>query len=185
MTGPGPPPADGGSWLARLGRWWCLRAAAAAPRRSPAGAIFLLSAAWLAVWVAIDRWQRQPEPRFAADGIPLLAWYALGVLVLAALLRSRARPRPAFGAALVVALGAVWLPLVYVGVGSLLLTPGRYAWGASPWRCICSCTCGAARTRSPGGAGRRSGRGSRVHRRVHPRQRPARRHPGRVESAGR
>ena len=137
MIEPGPPrpaqrrPAGLGSWLATLGRLWCLRVVAAAPSRSPTGAIVVLSVLWLAAWVAIDWWQRQPQPKFSTDGIPLLAWHALGVLTLAALLRWRVSPRPAYGSALVIALGAVWLPLIYVGVGGEFLVSPGYGWGAA------------------------------------------------------
>jgi Peptidase C13 family len=74
-----------------------------------------MGAAWLAAWVAIDHWQSQPDPRFVAAGIPLLAWYALAILLLAAVLRWRARPA-AFGPVLTLAMGVVPVPLLFVSV---------------------------------------------------------------------
>jgi hypothetical protein len=70
----------------------------------------------LAAWTAVDWWQRQPDPEFSVDGIPLLAWYVLAVLAVAGMLRWRARPRSTFGAMLILALGAVPVPLLLVGV---------------------------------------------------------------------
>ena len=89
----------------------------------------MLAVAWLAAWVVIDRWQRQPDPEFSADGIALLGWYATGLLALAGLLAWRAQPRPAFGAALVLALGAVPLPLLLMAVGSYYLD-SLWLWSA-------------------------------------------------------
>ena len=84
---------------------------------------------WLAGWGWIDWWQRRPEPVFYPDGIPLLAWYALGVIALAALLRRRAslrHPPAAYGA---LALGLVPLPLLLVTFGAAYLQP-RWFWAA-------------------------------------------------------
>ncbi len=102
-------------------RLWCLKSADAEPRGNPLAAIVVLSVFCLGAWMAVDWWQRQPDPEFSIDGIPLLAWYALAVWVLAGLLRWRARPRPAFGTMLVVALGAVPVPLLLVGVVAFYL----------------------------------------------------------------
>jgi len=74
-----------------------------------------MGAAWLSAWVAIDRWQIQPDPQFSAGGIPLLAWYAMAILGLAALLRWRSRTA-AFGPLLTLSMGAVPVPLLLVGV---------------------------------------------------------------------
>jgi hypothetical protein len=127
------PPATGNtphsSWFRVLLRIWCLRSAAAEPHGNPVAAITVLCVSCLGAWVAVDWWQRQPAPEFAVDGIPLLAWYALAVLALAALLRWRTRPRPAFGAMLVVALGAVPVPLLLVGVVAFYLQQ-PWAWWA-------------------------------------------------------
>jgi len=98
-------------------RVWCLRRVDAAPRGNPAAAITVLGMSWLAAWVIIDRWQRQPNPEFSVDGIPLLGWYAVGILGLAALLRWRSAPRPVVGATLALALGLVPLPLLLMSVG--------------------------------------------------------------------
>ena len=125
----GPPAAESpaagdaprGSWFRMLLRAWCLRSADAEPRANPLAAIVVLSVFCLGAWMAVDWWQRQPDPEFTVDGIPLLAWYALAVLVLAGLLRWRARPRPPFGAMLVVALGAVPVPLLLVGAVAFYL----------------------------------------------------------------
>ena len=85
-----------------------------------------MGTAWLATWVVIDRWQSQPDPQFFAGGIPLLAWYVLAILGLAAVLRWRARPAPAFGAVLALAMGAVPVPLLLTGVAAVLLDPSWF-----------------------------------------------------------
>jgi hypothetical protein len=109
-------------------RLWCLRKIDAEPRGNPAAAIAVLSIAWLAAWVIIDRWQRQPNPEFSLDGIPVLAWYALAVLGLAGLLSWRATPRPAVGATLVLALGLMPVPLLLMSVGIYTLETERFWW---------------------------------------------------------
>jgi Peptidase C13 family len=139
---PAEPPATGStpqsSWFRVLLRIWCLRSAAAEPRGNPVAAIIVLCVSCLGAWVAVDWWQRQPAPEFAVDGIPLLAWYALAVLALAALLRWRTRPRPAFGAMLVVALGAVPVPLLLIGVGAFYLQQPWAGWAgvAALYLCV-------------------------------------------------
>lgn len=128
---PGAKPA---SWWAALVRLWCLRAVADAPRGNPAVAGALLCVLWLAAWAGIDWWQRQPAPEFVVDGIALLAWYALGILCLAACVRWRSRPAPDFAAAVLLALGLTPVPLLLMGVGEYTLET-RWFWGAA---CACA-----------------------------------------------
>jgi hypothetical protein len=85
-----------------------------------------MGAAWLSAWVAIDRWQSQPDPQFFASGIPLLAWYVLAILGLAAVLRWCARPAPPFGPALALAMGAVPVPLLFAGVIAVYVDPSWF-----------------------------------------------------------
>jgi hypothetical protein len=89
--------------------------------------MLVMGGAWLILWVSIDRWQSEPDPQFLPSGVPLLAWYVLAILGLAALLQWRTRA-PAFAPMLAVALGAVPLPLLFVGVISIYLDP-RWFWG--------------------------------------------------------
>jgi Peptidase C13 family len=120
-TGTSPQQTPPQNWLAALARLWLLRPVRSAPAGNPLRAILVMGAAWLSVWVAVDRWQSQPDPRFFQSGIPLLAWYALAILGLAAVLRWRARPSPAFGPALAVAMGAVPAPLLFTGIAAVYL----------------------------------------------------------------
>jgi Peptidase C13 family len=117
-------------WLPFLARLWSMREPGPPPAGDPRPAVVAMAAAWLAAWVLIDRWLSQPDPRFYADGIPLLAWYALAVLGLAAALRWRSRPAPAFDRALALAMGAVPVPLLFTGVATVYLDP-RWFPGAS------------------------------------------------------
>jgi len=85
-----------------------------------------MAAVWLSVWAAIDRWLSQPDPRFLPSGIPLLAWYALAIVGLAALLRRYARPAPPFGPTLALTMGAVPVPLFFTGVVAAFLQPSWF-----------------------------------------------------------
>jgi Peptidase C13 family len=114
------------AWLSVLARLWLLRPVRSAPSGSPTRAMLVMGAAWLILWVSIDRWQSEPDPQFLASGVPLLAWYVLAILALAALMQWRTRA-PAFAPMLAVSLGAVPLPLLFVGVIAIYLDP-RWFW---------------------------------------------------------
>jgi hypothetical protein len=120
-------PAQG--WFTALARLWLLKPVRSTPSGDPQRAILIMAAVWLLAWVAIDRWQSQPDPQFLPSGIPLLAWYALAILGLAALLRRWARPAPALGPALALAIGAVPAPLFFTGVAAAYLDPSWYLAG--------------------------------------------------------
>ncbi len=75
------------------------------------------------LWLTIDWWQALPDPRFLAGGAPLLAWYALAILALAALLRWAAKPMPDYAASLLLALGLVPVPLLFASIATPLLSP--------------------------------------------------------------
>jgi hypothetical protein len=115
------PPPHG--WRRAMVRLWLLRPVTPAPAGKPLRATLIMGAAWLAAWIAIDRWQSQPEPQFFPDGIPLFAWYVLAILTLAALLRWRARPTLEFASVLALAMGAVPLPLLFASVAAAYLSP--------------------------------------------------------------
>ena len=69
------------------------------------------------------------DPQFLIAGAPPLAWYALAIPSLAALLRWRSRPMPAFDAALMLSLGLVPVPLFLAAVAAPYLSP-RWLLGA-------------------------------------------------------
>jgi hypothetical protein len=75
-----------------------------------------LSLVWLSLWVAVDWWEALPDPQFLLAGIPLFPWYALAILVLAALLRGQSNPKPPFAAALLLSLGLTPVPLLFAAV---------------------------------------------------------------------
>jgi Peptidase C13 family len=84
--------------------------------RRSVGVIIFLGALWLMLWSAIDWWYSQPDPLFDRGGLPLFAWYALGVLGLAALLAWLSKPKPAFAPALVLSVCVVPVPLLLASV---------------------------------------------------------------------
>jgi hypothetical protein len=117
-------------WFRALMRLWLLRPVTRAPAGNPLRATLIMGLTWLAAWVAIDRWQSQPDPQFFADDIPLFAWYVLGILTLAALLQWRARASLKFGPMLTLAMGAVPVPLLFTSVAAVYLNPDGFLAGA-------------------------------------------------------
>jgi hypothetical protein len=110
-----PPP----TWPAALLRLWLLRPVRVAPSGNGAHATLAMGALWLVLWIGVDRWQSEPDPRFSAGGIPLLAWYALAILCLAALMQRRTGA--AFAPVLALTMGAVPVPLLFLGVAAIYL----------------------------------------------------------------
>jgi hypothetical protein len=124
---PEPAPAKQSRSLTLLLQLWTLKKAI--PNFGPS--IFLLISLgllWLLLWVAIDWWEALPDPEFLLAGVPLFPWYALALLVLAALLRARSNPKPAFAAALLLSLGLVPLPLLLAAFAVPLLS--------FVWQCV-------------------------------------------------
>lgn len=117
-------------WLRTMMRLWLLRPVPWAPAGNPLRATLIMGVAMLAAWVAIDHWQSQPDPQFFADDIPLLAWYVLGILTVAALLQWRTRVNLKFGPVLAVAMGAVPVPLLFTSVAAVYLNPDGFLAGA-------------------------------------------------------
>jgi len=113
-------------WFSALLHLWLLRPVGAPPPGSALRASFLMGALWLAAWVALDRWQSEPNPHFFATNIPLIAWYALAILALAAVLRLRAQPAPGFAPTLALTLAAVPLPLAVASVLGIFLDPAWF-----------------------------------------------------------
>jgi hypothetical protein len=122
-------PVPSASWLKTVLRFWGLRRGHAAPGASPGTVILLLCLAWVALWVAVDWWVRQPSPKFFADGIPVLAWYGLGVVALAGLLSRRSDPPPPFAATLALVTGLVPVPVLLATFGASFTDP-RWFWYA-------------------------------------------------------
>jgi hypothetical protein len=110
-------------------RFWALRRAHGVACGSPLEAILSMSLLWLGAWCCIDWWERQPHPVFLPAGIPVLAWYVLGVIGLAALIRGR-RSSPPLAAYVVLATALVPVPLLLATVGAMLLEP-RWFWAAT------------------------------------------------------
>jgi hypothetical protein len=111
------------SWVASLLRLWTLREIGPVSPHHSTPLLIGLSTLWLLLWVAVDWWDALPDPQFLIAGAPLLAWYALAILALAALLRRRSRPMPTIEAALMLSLGLVPVPLCLAAVGAPYLSP--------------------------------------------------------------
>jgi hypothetical protein len=107
------------SSLGTLLRLWTLRKLVS-PQASLRGSACILGV-WLAAWLAFDWWQASPDPQLSLAGLPLIAWYALAILGLAAWLRRRSSPSPSRSAALLLVTGLVPLPLLLATLGSLYL----------------------------------------------------------------
>ncbi len=115
----GPPPSSVGFLL----RAWALKGGAPVQWRHSVPLLAGLSALWLLLWVAIDWWDALPDPQILIAGVPLLAWYALAILALAALLRWRSTPKPTFGMTLLLSIGLVPVPLCLEAVAADYLPP--------------------------------------------------------------
>ena len=72
----------------------------------------LFAAVCVAIWTGFVWLQAQPDPQFVSDALPLLAWYALAAVSMAALLHWRSRPKPHFLEALSLVLGLAPLLLL-------------------------------------------------------------------------
>jgi hypothetical protein len=128
---PEPAPAKPRRTLTLLLQLWTLRRAI--PNFGPSIFVLItLSLVWLLLWVAIDWWEALPDPQFLLAGVPLFPWYALAILVLAALLRARSHPKPAFAAVLLLSLGLVPLPLLLAVFAVPLLS--------LVWQCVVAAT---------------------------------------------
>jgi Peptidase C13 family len=128
---PEPAPAKPRRTLTLLLQLWTLRRAI--PNFGPSIFVLItLSLVWLLLWVAIDWWEALPDPQFLLAGVPLFPWYALAILVLAALLRARSNPKPAFAAVLLLSLGLVPLPLLLAVFAVPLLS--------LVWQCVVAAT---------------------------------------------
>jgi hypothetical protein len=105
-----------------------MRVSAAPSVRSSA----LLALLCLAVWCGVDWLYAQPDPQFFLANAPLLAWYALAVLALAALLRWKATPSPPFAATFALAVGSIPVPLLLAVVAAAYVNT---AWMTGLWVC--------------------------------------------------
>jgi hypothetical protein len=111
------------SFIASMLRLWSLRRTGPVSSRHSTPMLIGLSLLWLLLWVAIDWWDALPDPQLLIAGAPLLAWYALAILALAALLRWRSGPMLTIEAALMLSLGLVPVPLCLAAGAAPYLSP--------------------------------------------------------------
>jgi hypothetical protein len=143
-TEPAPPPAEpaapdpettepssadpASNWTTALPRLWILREVPEIRPLPAVGVSWTLAALSLALWVAIDHWQIQPNPQFVPAGIVLLAWYGLAALALTALLGKFSRPRPPLAALCALVFGLV-PPLLSLASLAAATLDDRWTWG--------------------------------------------------------
>ena len=84
----------------------------------------------LCLWVDYDWLEAKPDPQFLPENVPLLAWYGLAVVTLAALLHMALRREARFGTLFALAVCALPLPLAYAVFGSAYLSPTWLLLGA-------------------------------------------------------
>lgn len=109
------------SYVKSLWRFWSLRRTDAAPL--PLYPSVLLLVTWCVAWIIYDWWEARPNPKFFPDGIPLFAWYGLAVVLLAALLRWRARPTPPASSVLCLVVGLIPIPMLLATLAAGYLSP--------------------------------------------------------------
>lgn len=109
------------SYVKSLWRFWSLRRTDAASL--PLYPSVLLLVTWCVAWIIYDWWEARPNPKFFPDGIPLFAWYGLAVVLLAALLRWRARPTPPASSVLCLVVGLIPIPMLLVTLATGYLSP--------------------------------------------------------------
>jgi hypothetical protein len=110
------------SYVKSLWRFWSLRRTDATSL--PLYPSVLLLVTWCAAWIIYDWWEARPSPKFFPDGIPLFAWYGLAVVLLAALLRWRARPTPPASSVLCLVVGLIPILMLLATLGAGYLSPG-------------------------------------------------------------
>ena len=107
-------------------RLWSLQRVSTAPQGNPVLATLIMCMVWLSAWVAIDWWERGPDPVFYVYGVPLLAWFAMAVLAMAALLRWRSRSQLSIAVAITLATGLVPVPTLLLA--GTFLQPTWFWW---------------------------------------------------------
>lgn len=103
-----PPPYR--NWAASLLRMLMLRAVNPVPPAVGVWTLTILAGLAFAVWIGIDWFDNQPDPTFLYYDLPLVSWYALILLAVAAVTARRCMPATDFSRVLAVVLAAT--PLV-------------------------------------------------------------------------
>ena len=109
------------SYVKSLWRFWSLRRTDATSLPLYPSVLFLVT--WCAAWILYDWWEARPNPKFFPDAIPLFAWYGLAVVLLAALLRWRARPTPPATSVLCLVVGLIPILMLLATLAASYLSP--------------------------------------------------------------
>jgi Peptidase C13 family len=114
-------------WPATLLRLLALRSAPGAPATASVGLIALLTCLSIGTWFGVNWLDNQPDPEFYVYGATDLAWYALIVLAVAAVVAWRSIPTVEFSRTLAVVLAPI--PL-FIVVDDLVdrYVPWRWTW---------------------------------------------------------
>lgn len=105
-----------------------LRNAYNAPAVATPAVVFVLALVAFATWLGVDWLENRPHPSFYGYGIPGIAWYVVGILLIAAVVARRSTPRLTLNRAVVIVLAVV--PVV-IGWGYVIS-----ALFAQPWAAI-------------------------------------------------
>lgn len=102
------------AWISAVPRLLTLRSRYVVPAPPGPFTLALLWAVAFAVWLFVGWWTAQPDPQFVIYGLPAIAWYAVGALLLAATIAGVSRPPLEFGRALATVLLVAPLVLLLV-----------------------------------------------------------------------
>jgi Peptidase C13 family len=115
------------SWLRVLPRLLALRDVATTPARASITLIVGLAAALLCAWGAIDWWDKRPDGEFYWYNVPILAWFALGLLAVTHVAAALSVPRVDLRRTLVMSL-AVSLVVLLVMTAASQFIPDGWTW---------------------------------------------------------
>lgn len=124
------------SWSAALGRLLLLRGLPSVPATARFRVLALLAIASLATWVGLDWYRNLPDPEFYPYALPAIAWHALFLLAISAVLSGLSKPRLDFGRVLTCMLAVVPVCIVVVILIELGLSKPWVVIAASALLCI-------------------------------------------------
>ncbi|HEU4604396.1 MAG TPA: C13 family peptidase [Steroidobacteraceae bacterium] len=120
-----PEPAP--SWFRALSQLLILRNAPRVPERVSLCWIFGLALMLIGAWIVIDWWDKRPDGEFYAYNVPMLAWFALGMLSLSTVASAMSIPRVDLRQTLLLTLAACGALLIAISAASYVV-PDELWW---------------------------------------------------------